>query len=128
LHQESKDRIINLTDKIERLQIDQDRMATENRVLADEKRNLEARLNHTESELNVCEMTKEHLRNDKTIVSIVFENGDVKLVLFFFKRFNVVVKYNLYICNFYIFTFPNNYFLLGDEKYYESFISFEHHI
>lgn len=45
-------------------------MAAENRVLADEKRNLESRLNHVESELNVSEMTKEHLRNDKTIVSI----------------------------------------------------------
>lgn len=46
-------------------------MASENRMLSDEKRNLETRLNHTESELNVCDMTKEHLRNDKTIVSIV---------------------------------------------------------
>jgi len=61
-----------LTDRIERLQIDQDRLASENRVLADEKRNLETRLNHAESELNVCEMTKEHLRNDKTIVSMQF--------------------------------------------------------
>lgn len=51
------------------MQIEQDRMASENRMLSDEKRNLETRLNHTESELNVCEMTKEHLRNDKTIVS-----------------------------------------------------------
>ncbi|XP_025200879.1 coiled-coil domain-containing protein 170 isoform X3 [Melanaphis sacchari] len=67
LHGESKDRIISLTDRIERLQIDQDRLASENRVLTDEKRNLETRLNHAESELNVCEMTKEHLRNDKTI-------------------------------------------------------------
>ncbi|XP_026810710.1 coiled-coil domain-containing protein 170 isoform X3 [Rhopalosiphum maidis] len=67
LHGESKDRIISLTDRVERLQIDQDRLASENRVLTDEKRNLETRLNHTESELNVCEMTKEHLRNDKTI-------------------------------------------------------------
>lgn len=83
MHEESKERIINLTDKIERLQIDQDRMASENRVLVDEKRNLETRLNHTESELNMCEMTKEHLRNDKTIVSIVFGNSDIKLVLFF---------------------------------------------
>lgn len=58
-----------MTDRIERLQMDQDRMAAENRVLADEKRNLESRLNHVESELNVSEMTKEHLRNDKTIVS-----------------------------------------------------------
>ncbi|CAH1711460.1 unnamed protein product [Aphis gossypii] len=67
LHGESKDRIISLTDRVERLQIDQDRLASENRVLTDEKRNLETRLNHAESELNVCEMTKEHLRNDKTI-------------------------------------------------------------
>ncbi|XP_022165314.1 coiled-coil domain-containing protein 170 isoform X3 [Myzus persicae] len=67
LHGESKDRIISLTDRVERLQIDQDRLASENRVLTDERRNLETRLNHAESELNVCEMTKEHLRNDKTI-------------------------------------------------------------
>lgn len=61
-----------MSDRIERLQIDQDRMALENRVLADEKRNLETRLNNAESELNCCEMTKEHLRNDKSIVSKQF--------------------------------------------------------
>jgi len=54
-------------------------------VLSDEKRNLETRLNHAESELNVCEMTKEHLRNDKTIVSI-------KCVLIFFSENNFDIK------------------------------------
>jgi len=68
-----------LTDRVERLQIDQDRLASENRVLTDERRNLETRLNHAESELNVCEMTKEHLRNDKTIVSIKY------VIIFFLK-------------------------------------------
>lgn len=48
-------------------------MAAENRELVDEKHNLNTRLNHTESELNVCEMTKEHLRNDKSIVSITYK-------------------------------------------------------
>ncbi|XP_050521459.1 coiled-coil domain-containing protein 170 isoform X3 [Daktulosphaira vitifoliae] len=67
LHEEAKDRIIKLTDRLERSQIDQDKAMLENRVLADEKRNLETRLNNVESELNVCEMSKEHLRNDKTI-------------------------------------------------------------
>lgn len=70
MYGESRERILNLTDRVERLQIDQERMVSENRALADEKRNLENRLNHTEGELNVCEMTKEHLRNDKSIVSI----------------------------------------------------------
>lgn len=69
MHGESRERILSLTDRVERLQIDQDRMVLENRTLEDEKRNLEARLNHSEGELNVCEMTKEHLRNDKSIVS-----------------------------------------------------------
>lgn len=54
-------------------------------MLSDEKRNLETRLNHAESELNVCEMTKEHLRNDKTIVSI-------KCVLIFFSENNFDIK------------------------------------
>lgn len=74
-----------MTDRVERLQIDQDRLASENRVLTDEKRNLETRLNHAESELNVCEMTKEHLRNDKTIVSI-------KCVLIFFSENNFYIN------------------------------------
>lgn len=60
-----------MTDRVERLQINHDRMISENRALADEKRDLETRLNHVESELNVCEMTKEHLRNDKSIVSMI---------------------------------------------------------
>lgn len=72
MYEESKDRIINLTDRLERLQLEQDRIAAENRMLIDEKRNLDSRLNKTESELNVCEMTKEHLRNDKSIVSNTF--------------------------------------------------------
>lgn len=60
-----------MTDRVERLQIDHDRISSENRALTDEKRDLETRLNHVESELNVCEMTKEHLRNDKSIVSMI---------------------------------------------------------
>lgn len=70
MYEESKDRIINLTDRLERLQLDQDRLAMENRTLTDEKRKADTRLNHAESELNVCEMTKEHLRNDKSVVSM----------------------------------------------------------
>lgn len=78
MYEESKDRIINLTDRLERLQLDQDRIAAENRVLADEKRNLDCRLNKTEGELNVCEMTKEHLRNDKSIVSLNYFNDPLR--------------------------------------------------
>lgn len=62
-------------------------MASENRALVDEKRNLETRLNHADSELNVCEMTKEHLRNDKTIVSIQNSTVAIKLPFFFIKVF-----------------------------------------
>lgn len=76
-------------------------MASENRMLSDEKRNLETRLNHTESELNVCEMTKEHLRNDKTIVSTCINEILLCILLCFSNILKNIQNYKKYSFNYF---------------------------